>query len=172
MQGIQASEGYGKLLFDQWNLYITRQKEMEDFFELDEMYTVLCQIEAFLNSRPITTISDNAKDTVPLTPSRLLKGFKSTQLPIVADPTVDKVFKDQKWPRQRFTYLHKLIAEFWKKQNFEYLKAMQQRKKNREIKQNLKKGDLVYITDDGNPLCHGHLESKKIYVPETIVYWG
>ena len=60
---------------------------------LDEMYTVLCQIEAVQNSRQITTISDDAKDTVRLTPSMLLKGLKSTQLSIVADPTIDEIIK-------------------------------------------------------------------------------
>ena len=70
--------------------------------------------------------------------------------------------KYQNWPRQRLNYLHKLIAEFWKKQSFENKTAKQQRKKNHVEEENLKKGDLIYITDDNNHLYHGHLESRKI----------
>ena len=77
------------------------------------MYTVLCQIDAKLKSRPITTISDDAKDLVPLTPSMLTNGFKSSQLPIVADPTIDEHTEDEKCPLKRFNYLHKLIADIW-----------------------------------------------------------
>ena len=80
----------------------------------------------------------------------LLNGFKSSQLPIVADPFIDELTEHEKCPRKRFNYLQNLIAEFWKKWTFEYLIAMQQRNKNR-VKKNLKKGDLVYITDDDYP---------------------
>ena len=60
----------------------------------DEMHTVLRQIEAVFNSRPITSIADDVKDTEPLTPSRLLNGSKSSHLPIVADPTIDELTED------------------------------------------------------------------------------
>ena len=103
--------------------------------KLDEMYTVLCQIEDIFNSRPITTISDNAKDTVPLTPSILLNGFNSSQLHIVADPTIVELIEDKKCSRKRSNYLHKLIA---------CNNALQQLSNNRVEKQNLKKGGLVY----------------------------
>ena len=98
LQGLQPSKSYGKTAMGNLQL---------------EMYTVLCQIEAILISRPITTISDDAKYTVhddaKYTPSMLLYGFKSTQLTIVADLTID-----EKCPRKQFNYLQKLIAEFWK----------------------------------------------------------
>ena len=105
--------------------------------KLDEIYKVPCQIEAILNSRPITAISDDAKDTVPLTSLMLHNNFKSSQLPIVADLIIDKLNEDEKRPRKHFNKMHKLIAEFWKKSIFQYLTAMQLRK-NRVEKQNLK----------------------------------
>ena len=52
-------------------------------FKIDEMHVVLCQIEAILNARPITTISDDAKDSMPLTLSILLNGFESSVLALL-----------------------------------------------------------------------------------------
>ena len=67
--------------------------------KLDEMYISHCQLEDILNSRPITTISDDAKDTVPFTLSMLLNGFKSSQLPSVANPTIDELTEKEKCPK-------------------------------------------------------------------------
>ena len=66
-------------------------------------------------------------------------------------PPIPKT-KNEEGPKKRFQYLQKLIAEFWKKWTTEYLSQMQTRSKNMSEKQNLTKGDLVYITDDNSPL--------------------
>ena len=116
---------------------------------LDEVYTMLCQVEAVLNSRPLTVVSDDAKDSYPLNPAMLLTGFHNHQLPLVVSP-IPKT-KDEEDPNKRFQYLQKLIAEFWKKWTTEYLSQLQTRSKNMAEKQNLTKGDLVYITDDNSP---------------------
>ena len=116
---------------------------------MDEVYTMLCQVEAVLNSRPLTVVSDDAKDSYPLNPAMLLTGFHNHQLPLVVSP-IPKT-KDEEDPNKRFQYLQKLIAEFWKKWTTEYLSQLQTRSKNMAEKQNLTKGDLVYITDDNSP---------------------
>ena len=72
-------------------------------FELDAMYTVFCQIEAILNSRPITTISDDPKDTVPLSSLILINGLWSSQLPFVADPTIEELHEAEQCPRKYST---------------------------------------------------------------------
>ena len=75
----------------------------------------------------------------------LLNGFYNHQLPLVVSP------KDEEDPKKRFQNLQKFIAEFWKKSTTEYLSQFQTRSKNMAEKQNLTKGDLVYITDDNSP---------------------
>ena len=80
---------------------------------LYEVYTMLCQVEAVLNSRPLTVVSDDAKDSHPLKPVMLLTGFHNHQLPLVVSP-IPKT-KDEEDPKKRFQYLQNLIAEFWKK---------------------------------------------------------
>ena len=109
---------------------------------------MLCQVEAVLNSRPLTVVSDDAKDSYPLNSAMLLTGFHNHQLPLVVS-LIPKT-KDEKDPKKRFQYLQKLIAELWKKWTTEYLSRLQPRSQNMPGKQNLTKGDLVYITDDNS----------------------
>ena len=53
--------------------------------------------------------------------------------------------------KKQFKYLHKLIAEFWKRWTFKYLTTMLQRNKNRVEKYNLRNNDLVNQCDIYNP---------------------
>ena len=46
-------------------------------FTEDCLYTFLCEVEAVLNSRPLTAISDDINDLEPLTPNHLLIGASS-----------------------------------------------------------------------------------------------
>ena len=100
---------------------------------------MLCQVEAVPNSRPLTVVSDDAKDSSLLYPSMLVTGFHNHQLPLIVSP-IPKT-KDEEGPKKRFQYLQKLIAEFWKKWTTEYLSQMQTRSKNLSEKQNLTKVD-------------------------------
>ena len=47
-------------------------------FTEDCLHTFLCKVEAVLNSRPLTAISDDINDLEPLTPNHLLTGASST----------------------------------------------------------------------------------------------
>ncbi|KAG8180888.1 hypothetical protein JTE90_018388 [Oedothorax gibbosus] len=47
----------------------------------EEMSTVLCDCESLMNSRPLTYISENNKDPVPLSHRCSYKTFKSGELP-------------------------------------------------------------------------------------------
>ena len=119
--------------------------------QYDELYTIICQIEGILNSRPLTSISDDSKDTSPITPSMLLNGFNSIQLPLVAERVPKLITDDEKCPVKRLRYMNRLITEFWKKWSSEYITGLQTRKKNCTEKENLKKGDLVYLAEDNIP---------------------
>ena len=87
---------------------LIKQKDTER--EIRKVYTMLCQVEAVLNSRPLTVDSDDAKDSHPLNPAMLLTSFHNHQLPLVVSP-IPKT-KDEEDAKKRFQYLQKLIAEF------------------------------------------------------------
>ena len=64
---------------------------------LTELQTIVTEIEAILNDRPLTFISSNIDDEQPLTPSHLLYGRRITALPHPlieedewSDPTFNK----------------------------------------------------------------------------------
>ena len=49
----------------------------------EDLYTIICQFENILNSRPITALSDDVKDPSAITPFMLLSGFNKATLPIM-----------------------------------------------------------------------------------------
>ena len=119
---------------------------------MDELYTIICQIEGILNSRPLTSFSDDPKDFMPLTPAMLVNGFNASQLPLVVEPV--RYLPNEECPENRFKYVSKLITDFWKQWSKEYLPTLQIRTKNKTEHPNLSYGDLVYITEDNLPPLH------------------
>lgn len=67
-------------------------------FNFEKFFTLLAQIEACLNSRPLTSESSNPNDLNAITPGHFLIGGPLTSLPqeIIADITENRV---KKWQR-------------------------------------------------------------------------
>lgn len=73
----------------------------------EEFCTILSQIEAILNSRPITPMSSDPNDFDVLTPGHFLIGRRLTSVP-------DRDYSEVKDGRlSRFQYLQKLQRHFW-----------------------------------------------------------
>ncbi|KRX12791.1 hypothetical protein T07_7237 [Trichinella nelsoni] len=66
----------------------------------EELITILCEIEARINARPLTTISDDSNDLEPLTPVHFLTGRTLTELPD-DDETTLNFNNRQKWKTQK-----------------------------------------------------------------------
>ncbi|XP_063394966.1 uncharacterized protein LOC134679941 [Cydia fagiglandana] len=112
----------------------------------EDLYTILVQIEALLNSRPLTPLSTDPRDMRPLTPGHFLVGRPMTALP--SPPLVD-VNQNR---LTRFERLEQLRQHFWARWHKEYITELQQRTKWRTSKgQQLKKGALVLIKEEGLP---------------------
>lgn len=112
----------------------------------EQFYTLLLQVEAILNSRPINPLSDDPKDMQALTPGHFLVGEPLvTPLPFVIDPkptTVGvRLWKD----RQR------MVQHFWERWKNEYLTTLQERKKWRKEKESLEIGQLVVLRSENFP---------------------
>ena len=105
----------------------------------EEFYTVLTDIEACLNSRPLTEISSDPSDLQPLTPGHFLIGAPLQSLP-------EQDFLDQNIPPlKRWTLLKKLSQSFWQRWSTEYVSRLQGRCKWKTNSQNLKIGELVLL---------------------------
>lgn len=111
----------------------------------EELSTLLHQIEASLNSRPLCALSSDPNDVSSLTPGHFLIGA-----PILAPPDTNML--DVQTNRlTRWQLIQKMHQQFWTKWRIEYLHRLQHRPKWLEKKTEPKINDLVIIKDENLP---------------------
>lgn len=103
--------------------------------------TLFHQVENILNSRPLTEISNDSNDLVPLTPNHLLLLRGEPLLPI------GECKKEDLYLRKRWKQSQYLADIFWKRWRKEYLPRLQERQKWNQEKPPHQEGDLVMIVD-------------------------
>lgn len=111
----------------------------------EEFYTVLTQIEAVLNSRPLFANSSDAHEPSALTPGHFLIGRELVAIP---EPTLEKVQVNR---LTRWTYLQSLRDHFWKRWSNEYLNTLQARSKWIKGSPNVVPGLIVLLKEDNLP---------------------
>lgn len=111
----------------------------------EEFSTILTEIEACLNSRPLCPLSNDPEDLAVITPGHFLMGQAINTLPDPSNPLGRASMQMKLQHRQR------LIESFWKSWSYEYLSRMQQRPKWKHVQENLKEGQLVMIMEDNLP---------------------
>ena len=112
-------------------------------FTFEELSTVFTQIEACLNSRPLSPISNDISDLTPLTPGHFLIGDSLVALP---EPDV----RDIKCNRlKRYQYLKQLVQHFWDRWYKECLSDLNRRYKWKyQQGRNIVVGDMVLLKDE------------------------
>lgn len=108
----------------------------------EEFSTLTTQIEACLNSRPLSPLSNNPEDLVALTPGHFLIGTALTALPEPFDLDSNITYAS------RYKMITQMRNHFWKRWHREVLQQMQQRSKWTEANATIAEGDLVLLTDD------------------------
>ncbi|GAB0096412.1 Aspartic peptidase domain superfamily [Sergentomyia squamirostris] len=111
----------------------------------EELATVAAQIEAILNSRPLTPLSDYADEPPVLTPAHFLVGKPLNVLP-AHDFTHVPPNRLTRWQ-----LCQKLIQHFANRWKREYLHSLQSRQKWTSDAPNLEVGDFVLVSDDNMP---------------------
>lgn len=112
----------------------------------EEYYTVLSQIEAILNSRPISPLSNDSSDPQPLTPAHFLIGQRLTTIP---DEDYLRIPENR---LSKFKRLQRMVQHFWARWSKEYISELQQRTKwKQQFPSILKPGCIVLIKEDGLP---------------------
>ncbi|XP_047994669.1 uncharacterized protein LOC125232886 [Leguminivora glycinivorella] len=111
----------------------------------EEMTTCLSQVEAILNSRPLTPLSDDPSDLAPLTPSHFLIGRSLTSVPHrqVSSQNISSL--------QRFHRIEVLRQHFWNRFSTEYIVNLQQRTKWRSSRGRLEVGTMVVVKENNQP---------------------
>lgn len=114
---------------------------------LDEegLHTVLCEVEAIINSRPITKASTDPNDLEALTPNHLLLLKNLPSLPPGEFQTADL------YARKRWRQVQYMSDLFWKRWTQEYLPLLQERQRWTGVQRNLVPGDIVLLMDSTAP---------------------
>lgn len=108
----------------------------------EEFYTLLTQIEALLNSRPLGPISEDPNDLLPLTPGHFLTSEPLSSFP---EPDLTQIHTNH---LSRWQLLSKMRFDFWKRWSNEYLHTLQQRTKWSSHSPNIQENTLVVIRNE------------------------
>ena len=111
----------------------------------------LVEVESTLNSRPLTSISDDFNDLQVLTPnhfltSKLTKYFSSNEFP-QSDINRRKCWKS----------VQALANMFWTRFIKEYLPTIQERRKWNKVTRNFVINDIVLVKNENIPRSFWHL---------------
>ncbi|XP_064470242.1 uncharacterized protein LOC135384995 [Ornithodoros turicata] len=120
--------------------------------DAEEMRTVLTEVEAVVNSRPITFIYVDRAEGTPLSPAHFLVGKRLTSLPTSKREEItstEAVLHDLWTSRQEY------LAHFWKRWRKEYLAELRSAHASKTTKSSsstsLKIDDVVILHDEHRP---------------------
>ena len=127
--------------------------------------TVLKEIEAILNGRPLTDVPIDPEDPSPLTPYHFLLLRPQPNIP----PVVIK--EDEKLSKRRWRFAQQIVNDFWRRWMQEYVPNLIGRRKWTTPRRNLQENDLVLIVDPTSPRGHWPLGRviKPLPGPDGIV---
>lgn len=115
----------------------------------EQLLTLLAQIEAILNSRPLYPLTDDPADVQALTPAHFLVGEPLILPPPFEIPKETSSIGIKLW-RERQT----IIKHIWVRWSDEFLTSLQQRKKWRKERENVRIGQLVLLKSENHPPAH------------------
>lgn len=112
----------------------------------DQLHTILVQIEAILNSRPLQPISEDCNDMEALTPGHFIRGG-----PMVVSLPFDIPKQSDSIGIQLWREREQMMKQFWERWQSDYLTTLQERKKWRREQESLKVGQLVLLKAENFP---------------------
>ena len=117
------------------------------FLSYTELNTVLTDIEAVINSRPLTLVGDDVRDPEPITPAHLAIGRSLRSLPDTSSVTQSSNLV------HRYLYRQRLVNQFWKRWSKSYLQELNVCQKWNTAQPDVKVGDVVLISEDNVRRC-------------------
>ena len=123
---------------------------------LEELMTLVAEVEAVLNSRPLSYLSSDDQEE-PLTPSHLVTGNRILSLPDPSirdgeDPSYEPTHESLS---RRMKALCEIKAKFWNRWKSEYLQELREHhrtwKSSSGVCRPIEVGEAVIIYDEGQP---------------------
>jgi len=108
----------------------------------EELSTLLAQVEACLNSRPLEALSDDPDDTTALTPGHFLIG---TALNAVPEASLAPVPSNR---LARWQMLQRMRDHFWERWSQEYIHSLLSRPKWKASTDEIQPGRLCLIRNE------------------------
>jgi hypothetical protein len=105
-----------------------------------QMETVLCEAESIINGRPLTYVTEDPDDLIPITPSMFLRDVQESKFP-------EAVALDGDGLRSSHWRLQQLKEELRGRFRKEYLSLLIQRRKGKQPHQ-FRVGDIVHVATD------------------------
>ena len=121
--------------------------------------TVFCEVEGMINSRPLTHVTEDARDLTALTPNHFLLGRGGRCLP----PGVFD--RHDLHPRKRWKYSQALTDHIWRRWKREYLHTLIHRRKWHTDRRDLAVGDMVLLAETDSPRGHWPLARVTQVLP-------
>ncbi|UYV60634.1 K02A2.6-like, partial [Cordylochernes scorpioides] len=115
----------------------------ETLLTYEEFLTLIVQIEACLNSRPLGPISGDPNDLAVLTPAHFLLTSPSCCVP------EEDLLSAQLLPRWKM--VQKMVQHLWRQWSADYIHNLQQRHKWRTPRPNVATGSLVLVREEHVP---------------------
>ena len=112
----------------------------------ETLQTLMCEVEAILNNRPLTPVSADHRDLEPLTPNHILlmQGRPPVQMGLY---DANDLMGRKMWKQAQY-----LADQFWRRWRREYVPVLQTRPKPfLRSRQNLAPGDVVLLVDNAVP---------------------
>ena len=120
---------------------IWRSMPLQQRVDSESLYTLFCEIESIINSRPLTYVSTSSGEVEPLTPNHLLY-LRGGVRPIPGEYSDSDTLSRRRWRHVQY-----LAQQFWSRWKQEYLLSLQSRQKWRREVRNLESGDIVLLID-------------------------
>ncbi|GFT93756.1 integrase catalytic domain-containing protein [Trichonephila clavipes] len=129
-----------------WERLVCTVKELlkrtlgRSVLKYDELYTVLCDCESIINCRPLTYVSENPEELIPLTPSMFLISNKNSNIEDIEELNSNSFNK-------RIKYQSNLLKDLRQRFRNEYLSQLIQ-KRNEKESHVPQIGEVVLVDDN------------------------
>ncbi|GBM73128.1 hypothetical protein AVEN_46275-1 [Araneus ventricosus] len=129
---------------------LLRRSLGKSILSFEELRTVLCECKSAINSRPLTYVSENSDDLIPLTPSMFMienRNFSTCDIDLVETQSF----------RRRIKFKAKLLKDFRLRFRKEYFSLLfQKHSRNRSVREP-QIGEVVLIGDDSKKRLNWYL---------------